>query len=210
VVGTTALSIFTLLDLYQLTDDSRYLRSAKLGGDWLTTMQKPDGTMKAYKSYGGGKWVYGVKESLLYSGQVLSALSRLYRATGEERYYEIAEKIAEHFAERVEKEGCYLGDDYRWQNPISSAWVVMSLLDFYKVNQDNRYKDIILKCGSELLKKQEDHISNPVYYGSWHSAYSTSGNGWLAEVMMEMYRFCQEQDMGDCDRYKEALLKVIL
>jgi rhamnogalacturonyl hydrolase YesR len=210
VVGTTALSIFTLLDLYQLTNDSRYLQSAKLGGDWLTTMQKPDGTMKAYKSYEGGTWVYGVKESLLYNGQVLSALSRLYRVTGEDRYYETAERIAEHFAERVEKEGCYLGDDYRWQNPISSAWVVMSLLDFYKVNQDNRYKDIILKCGSELLKKQENYISSPVYYGSWHSAYSTSGNGWLAEVMMEMYRFCQEQDMGDCDRYKEALLKVIL
>jgi len=210
VVGTAALSIFTLLDLYQLTDDSRYLQSAKLGGDWLTTMQKPDGIMKAYKIYEGGESLYGEKESLLYNGQVLAALSRLYRVTGEARYYETAEKIAEHFAERVAKEGCYLGDDYRWQNPISSAWVVMSLLDFYKVNDDDRYKDIIVRCGCELLKRQEDHISNPVYYGSWHGAYSTSGNGWLAEVAMEMYRFCQEQDMEGCDRYKEAVLKVIL
>jgi hypothetical protein len=210
VVGTAALSIFTLLDLYQLTGDSRYLESAKLGGDWLTTMQKPDGVMKAYKSYVGGKWVYGEKESLLYNGQCLSALSRLYRATAEERYYATAEKIAEHFVERVEKGGCYLGDEYRWQNPISSAWVVMSLLDFYKVNEDDRYRDIILKCGSELLKKQENHVTSPVYYGSWHGAYSTSGNGWLAEVVMEMYRFCQEHDLQGCHRYKAALLRVIL
>jgi rhamnogalacturonyl hydrolase YesR len=210
VVGTTALSIFTLLDLYERTDDSGYLQSAKLGGDWLTTMQKPDGVMKAYQIYEGGESRYGQKESLLYNGQVLAALSRLYRATGEERYYETAERIAEHFVERVEKDGCYLGDEYRWQNPISSAWIVMSLLDFYQVNQDDCYKDIILKCGSDLLKRQEVHISNPVYYGSWHGAYSTSGNGWLAEVAMEMYRFCQEQNMEGCEEYKEALLRAIL
>ena len=210
VVGTTALSIFTLLDLYERIGDSRYLDAAKLGGDWLTTMQKPDGTMKPYKRHEAGKWLYGTQESLLYNGQVLAALSRLYIATGEQTYYDTALAIAEHFSERVEKEGCYLGDDYRTPNPISSAWVIMSLMDFYKINQEDVYKDIILKCGSELLARQETNVSSPVYYGSWHRAYSTSGNGWLAEVMMEMYHFCQEHDAEGCDRYKEALTRVIL
>jgi len=209
-VGTTALSIFTLLDLYQRTEDSRYLESAKLGGDWLTTMQKPDGTMYAYKNqFSGGEWVYGKKESILYNGQVLSALSRLYIITGEKRYYDTAERIAQHFSTRVEEEGCYLGDDYRWKNPISSAWVVMSLLDFYQINQDDHYKDMILKCGGELVERQANDVSHPLYHGSWHRAYSTSGNGWLAEVMMEMYRFCQEQNMDGCDKYKEAIVRVI-
>jgi hypothetical protein len=207
-VGTTALSIFTLLDLYQRTDDSRYLEAAKLGGDWLTTMQKPDGTMYAHKvRY--GRWKYGEKESILYNGQVLSALSRLYRITGEKRYYDTAERIAQHFSARVEDEGCYLGDDYRWKNPISSAWIVMSLLDFYQINQDDYYKDMILKCGGELLERQANDVNHPLYHGSWHRAYSTSGNGWLAEVMMEMYRFCQEQNMEGCDKYKEAIIGVI-
>jgi len=210
VVGTTALSIFTLLDLYQHTGDSRYLESAKLGGDWLTTMQKPDGIMKPYKRYEAGKWLCGTQESLLYNGQVLAALSRLYIATGEQKYYDTAEKIAAHFCERVENEGCYLGDDYRNKNPISSAWVIMSLLDFYKTNHDDYYKDIILRCGSELLERQETDVSSPVYYGSWHGAYSTSGNGWLAEVMMEMYHFCREHNVDGCERYKEALTRVIL
>jgi len=210
VVGTTALSIFTLLDLYHLTADSRYLQSAKLGGDWLTTMQRSDGVMKAYKEYKYGEWVYGEKESLLYNGQVLSALSRLYKVTGETKYYDTAEKIAKHFTERVKKEGCYLGDNYRIKNTISSAWVAMSLLDFYKVNQDDYYKEIIFKCSRDILERQEKDTSNPVYYGTWHRAYSTSGNGWLAEVMVEMYKFCQECGMDGCDRYKEAVVRVIL
>ncbi|UCB43883.1 MAG: hypothetical protein JSV77_04345 [Dehalococcoidales bacterium] len=212
VVGTTALSIFTLLDLYERTGDSRYLDSAKLGGDWLTTMQKSDGVMKAYIRYDSGveRWLYGSSESLLYNGQVLAALSRLYIATGEQKYYDTAEKIAGHFCERVENEGCYLGDDYRSKNPISSAWVIMSLLDFYKINREDYHKDIILRCGNDLLERQETDVSNPVYYGSWHGAYSTSGNGWLAEVAMEMYFFCREQDADGCERYKDALVRVIL
>ena len=209
-VGTTALSIFTLLDLYQRTDDSRYLESAKLGGDWLTTMQRPDGVMYAYKNEAsGGEWAYGENESLLYNGQVLSALSRLYITSGETRYYDVAERIAQHFSARVEKEGCFLGDDYRWANPISSAWVAMSLLDFYRINQEDYYKDIILKCSAELLERQPKNISNPLYSGSWYRAYSTSGNGWLAEVMMTMYRFCQEQNTDGCDKYEEAIIRAI-
>ncbi|MFO7772756.1 MAG: hypothetical protein R6V59_02255 [Dehalococcoidia bacterium] len=209
-VGTTALSIFTLLDLYERTDDSRYLESAKLGGDWLTTMQRPDGIMYAYKNRASaGKWAYGEKESLLYNGQVLSALSRLYIITGETRYYEAAKRIAQHFSARVEKEGCYLGDDYRWKNPISSAWVAMSLLDFYQINKEDYYKNMILKCSAELLERQAKDMEHPLYHGSWYRAYSTSGNGWLAEVMMEMYRFCQEQNADGCDRYKEAIVRVI-
>ncbi len=209
-VGTTALSIFTLLDLYERTNDSRYLESAKLGGDWLTTMQRPDGVMYAYKNdASGGEWVYGENESLLYNGQVLSALSRLYITTGETRYYDVAERIAQHFSARVEKEGCFLGDDYRWANPISSAWVAMSLLDFYPINQEDYHKDIILKCSAELVKRQPKDIGNPLYHGSWYRAYSTSGNGWLAEVMMEMYRFCQDQNMDGCDQYKQAIARVI-
>ena len=208
VVGTTALSIFTLLDLYDRTSDSKYLESAKLGGNWLTTMQKSDGWMKAYKEYKGGEWVYGEKKSLLYNGQVLSALSRLYKVTGEKRYYDAAERIAQCFTEKVEKEGCFLGDDYRSKNSISSAWVAMSLLDFYKANPDEYYKDIISGCGDELLGRQKLEVDEPLYYGTWDRAYSTSGNGWLAEVMVEAYKFCQEQNMDGCDKYKEAAVIV--
>ena len=32
----------------------------------------------------------------------------------------------------------------------------------------------------------------------------------FAEVMVEMYKFCQECNMNGCDRYKEAIIRVTL
>ncbi|HEC93292.1 MAG TPA: terpene cyclase, partial [Candidatus Atribacteria bacterium] len=209
VVGTTALSIFTLLDLYQRTGDSKYLEAAKLGGDWLVTMQKPNGVMKPYKRYDGKKWVCGQKESLLYNGQVLSAFSRLYKTTEEKKYYNAAQKIANHFIQRIAKDGCFLGDDYRNKNPISSVWAVKSLLDFYRINPKETYKNIIFGCSKGLLNRQLDDPTYPLNYGRWQMAFSTSGNGWLAEVMMEIYHFCREQGETDCEKYKKAVLRVI-
>lgn len=209
VVGTAALSIFTLLDLYQRTREVKYLESAKLAGDWLLTMQQDDGVMKSHQRYRDGEWYYGTKESLLYNGQVLSALSRLYNTTQEEKYKNSAERIAKHFEKRVGEEGCFLGDEYRSANPISSAWVVMSLLDFYKVNPEEKYKEIILNCSRELVGRQMTETTNPLYQGRWNLAFSTSGNGWLAEVMMEMYHFCKSENMAGCQDYKTAVIKVI-
>ena len=63
VVGTTSKTIFTLLKLYELTNDDKYLESAELGADWLATMQKSDGSMKPYIRYDAedGKWLHGTK-----------------------------------------------------------------------------------------------------------------------------------------------------
>jgi len=208
VVGTTAKTIFTLLELYKLTGDSKYLESAELGADWLITMQKPDGSMKSYLRYSDdGKWVSNTKESLLYNGQVLSAFSRIYDATKKEEYYEAAKKIAENFTQKIEKEGCYLGDDYRTKNPISSSWAVMSLLDFYKISREQSYKDIIFKCSEEFLGRQIINSDDILDNGRWQESYSTSGNGWISEVMGEVYKFCKEQGGNDCDKYKNAMIK---
>ena len=209
VVGTSALSIFTLLSLYDLTDESKYLESAELAGDWLIKMQKTDGSMNAYVRYSDGKWVYGTKESLLYNGQVLSSLSKLYGVTGEKKYYDAAEKIANRFAEKYEEENGYIEGEYREKNPISNSWVVMSLMDFYKVNQDDYYKRIIFELSDIILGDQIKETNNLLQYGRWDGAYSTSGTAWISEVMTEMYRFCKEQNKEDCDKYKDAVVMAI-
>lgn len=213
VVGTSALSIFTLLRLYNVTDDSRYLESAKLAGNWLTTMQEPDGSMKAYLKYSNGEWVYGTKESLLYNGQVLSALSKLYRATGDKKYYDTAKRIAQRFREKYEKEKGYIQGEYRSKNPISNSWVVMSLMDFYKA-EDNildkaGYKNIIFELSEKILENQQKNTDDLLYHGGWAGAYSTSGTGWISEVMAETYRFCNKERGEDCDKYKDSVIKAI-
>lgn len=209
VVGTSALTIFTLLRLHNLTGDSKYLESAKLAGDWLLTMQKPNGFMKAYVIYSNGEWKYEEKESLLYNGQVLSTLSKLYKVTAEKRYFEAAEKIAQRFAEKYEKEGKYLEDEYRQKNPISNAWVVMSLIDFYRINPDDNYKKIIFELSKKILSFQKNDPNDILALGAFEGAYSSSGIGWLAEVMAETYRFCLVGNQEDCNDYKTAVIKAI-
>ncbi|MDP2741492.1 MAG: glycoside hydrolase family 76 protein [bacterium] len=207
VVGTSALNILTLLKLHELNGNSKYLESAKLAGDWLVTMQQPNGSIMSYSRYDNvkGKWVHSAKESFLYNGQVLTALSRLYKKTGDKKYYDSAEKIAIYFAEKYEKERDYIVDEYRTKNPISNSWVVMSLMEFYKnANQDQRYKSIVFELGDKILANQKTDASNLLAQGMWNDAYSSSGIGWISEVMTEMYKFCKAENKTDCDKYKDA------
>ncbi len=206
-VGTTSKTIFTLLELYKLSNNLKYLKAAELGADWLLTMQEEDGEMISYKRYTGKKWVHSTKYSLLYNGQVLSALSRIYEIIPKESYYNAAEKIAENFIQEVEKSGCYLGDDYRMRNPISSSWVVMSLLDFYKISKKEDYKELVFKCSNELVRRQISNPNDIFYHGRWQNAYTTSGNGWISEVMSEIYNFCKEENKDNCKKYKNAVIK---
>ena len=209
VVGTSALSIFTLLRLYEITGQDKYLESAKLAGDWLITMQREDGVVKPYTRYSDGRWVFGKKESLLYNGQCLSAFSKLYNVTKIQKYYNAAEKIAKHFAQKYEDAGRkYIVGEYRTKNPISNSWVVMSLMDFYKTNPNDYYKDIVFELSSQIISRQMQD-------GRIDGAYSTSGNGWISEVMTDTYRFCLEQDPStssgqvDCEKYKETVIDII-
>ncbi|NQT93900.1 MAG: terpene cyclase, partial [Lentisphaerae bacterium] len=208
VVGTTAKALFTLLRMFDSTGDSRYLDAATLGADWLTTMVREDGTVKPYAKLRDGKWMFSKKTSLLYNGQVLSALSRMFESTGNTAYFEAAESIAHYHAGRVSAEGCYLGDDYRPRNPISSSWVIMSLLDFWRVNDDPRYLEAVFDCSDNLLRRRKKNPSDVLHYGRWAATYYTSGNGWISEVMADVYHLCRDEKRDDCEKYKAATLGV--
>lgn len=207
VVGTASKVIFTLLALYEKNKEEAYLNSAKLAGNWLLTMQKPDGSVKSALRFRDGKWFSIKKESLLYNGQTLSALSRLYKATGDTKYLEGARKIAEYLYKRIEREGCYLGDDYRRKNPISSSWVIMSFLDYYKASQETPYKNVLFRCSRALLERQIVDTGDERRYGRWRRAFSTSGNGWIIEVLAEIYDFCKAEAEGNCGEYIDAILR---
>ncbi|MDD3728759.1 MAG: glycoside hydrolase family 76 protein [Candidatus Pacebacteria bacterium] len=210
VVGTNSKTIFTLLRLYEYTKEEKYLNSAVLSGNWLLTMQNENGTVRPYVRYENGKWLFGSKESFLYQGQVLSAFSRLYKITKDERYYEGAKKIADRFADKIEKaNGEFIVDDYRTVNSISNSWVVMSLMDFYNISFDNYYKEIIFRHSGKILEDQIKSEKNPSDFGRYKTAYSSSGNGWIAEVLTEVYRFCLKEKGDSCSIYKDSVTDVI-
>jgi uncharacterized protein YyaL (SSP411 family) len=146
---------------------------------------------------------------LLYNGQSLSALSKLYDYTKEEKYYLSAKKIADLFASKYEKAGRkYVVGEYRSKNPISNTWLVMSLMDFYKATGQDYYKDIVFELSSQIISNQFKDPNDLFNYGRIDGAYSTSGNGWISEVMTDTYSFCLEQGRADCEKYKTAAINI--
>ena len=209
VVGTASKTIFTLLQLYQRTREPKYLESARAAGNWLLTMQNPDGSVINQVKHKNGEWVFDKRYSCLYTGQVLSALSRLYAATSDKRYYEGALKIARQSAVRARAQGYFMKDDYRLaDDPVPTSWVVMSLLDFYKISGEQIYRDTFLKCSAELLKRQNNDAGDIMKYGRWQGSTATSGNGWINEILVEVLRICKETSPEEAGKYKDAIVKV--
>lgn len=207
VVGTTAKTIFTLLALHRSTADDKYMESARLAADWLLRMQNRDGSIKPFLVRHDDRWAYPQKESLLYTGQVLSALSRMYTATRDTQYLDAADLTARRLMHQVSKQGCYLGDDYRKPNPISSSWAILSLFDFLRATGNRRAGDVAFRCADELLRRQIDNPRDAYRHGRWRRSLSSSGNGWLSEVYAELYRHCRDNQGKRCERYEQAIVK---
>jgi hypothetical protein len=185
--------------------------AAALAADWLISMQRPDGGVRSYLEQGaeGAPWTVSRKESTLYTGQVLSALSRMYRATREPKYLDAAGRTANYLAERISSKGCWMGDDYRKPNPISSSWAVMSLLDFVRASGDARFERLVFRCADELVGRQRRKPDDVYRYGRWQRSLSSSGTGWLAEVMSEVYLTCVEKGQPSCERFQSAVVAAI-
>src|SRR3989338_4401734 len=210
VVGTAAKTIFTLLELYRRKQDQKYLETAKAAGDWLLRMRNPDGSIINYVKYINNQWVYGKKFSCLYTGQVLSAFSRLYRTTLDERYYDAALQLARGFASKAQTDSYFAKDEYRSSaDPIPTSWMVMSLLDFYKINKEIFAKEAMLKLAEELLKQQMKDPKDILNFGRFEGTEATSGNGWITEVMTEFYRVCKEEKWSNCEKYKKTVILTI-
>lgn len=207
VVGTTSKTIFTLLELHRFySNDTEYLTAAKQAGDWLLTRINADGTVRPVASCNSGKWRDSNQQSFLYSGQVLSALSRLYNVTREDKYLDGAHKIAHHFLTEVAQQGVIVGDDYRPANSISTSWVMMSLIDIAKVDSNPRYRATIEQLASAILARQITDKADIYSNGRYLDAMTASGNGWINEVMGVLYSFCTSAHMNDCQRYRAAML----
>jgi hypothetical protein len=209
VVGTTSKTIFTLLELHARTKDKKYLDAVVKAANWLMGMQKPDGSVRSQLTRQGNRWMPSRKESLLYTGQVLSALSRTYRFTKDKKYLDAAANTASYLAAKVKDKGCWLGDEYRQPNPVSSSWVVMSLLDFVRASGDTDMERLVFRCADELRGRQNGKREDAFRYGRWQRSLSSSGTGWLAEVMSELFLQCKDRGMQDCDRFKDTVVKAI-
>ncbi len=206
VVGTTSKTIYTLLLMNQLyPDNPAYLDAAKAAGNWLLSMIKEDGNVIPIARCKDDIWILKDKQSFLYTGQVLSALSRLYADTHQTSYLDGAHRIAALLLKEVNEQGPLVADDYRPANSISSSWVMMSLIDLAKVDAKPVYRETIIQIADTLLQRQIVSQSDLFSDGRYLDAMTTSGNGWINEVMGDWYDFCSKQKLTDCEPYREAM-----
>jgi len=82
-------------------------------------------------------------------------------------------------------------------------------MDFYKTKKDNYYKDIVFELSAQIISHQTKDPNDVLNYGRIDGAYSTSGNGWIGEVMASVYEFCLEEKKNDCEKYKNAVVNTI-
>lgn len=216
VVGTASKTIFTLLELNKyFPKEPRYLQAAISAGDWLVKQTGDDGKVISFKVFKDDKWVSNNKQSLLYSGQVLSALSRLYLVVPNQFYFNKAENIAQRFLQEINNSDSLLGDDYRPANLISTSWVMRSLMDFYMVQQatayaqkkskrNNRYLQAIQKLAKIINQLQINNLQDISYVGKFSDSMTASGNGWLNEVFGDYYNFCKRNQLYNCEDILQA------
>jgi len=207
VVGTTSKTVFTLLELYRLTGEERYLSAAQNAGKWLSSRVKRDGRVYPVLVWNSTKqrWSQISKHSVLYSSETLSALSRLHLVSKNPRFARAAGRIAERLLAQALATKFLLGDDFRQPNSISTSWLSMAFLDYAKINPEPRFSDALFSAAQTLVKLQFKDPTNALDYGRYSDTFATSGNGWINEVFVQVYQRCLEKRRSDCGGYAKSM-----
>lgn len=207
VVGTTSKTVFTLLELYRLTGEKRYLSAAQNAGEWLSSRVKSDGRVYPVVVWNKTKQQWGQisQQSVLYSSETLSALSRLHLVSKNPRFARSAGRIAERLLAQALAAKFLLGDDFRRPNSISTSWLSMAFLDYAKINPEPRFSDAIFSAAQTLVNLQFKDPTNALDYGRYSDTFATSGNGWINEVFVQVYQRCLEKRRSDCGGYAQSM-----
>jgi hypothetical protein len=206
VVGTTSKTIFTLIKLYELTHNDVYLSAAKKAGYWLLKRILPNGKIISSSSYHHQQWKDNLKQSHLYKGQVLSALSRLYLLTHENAFLKAASLLKTTFIEDIHDKGLPVSDDYRTNTPIGTSWVMMSFIDYARATNDPITMKYIEDIANYLSNTHINGNQSIYHLGRYAETTTPSGNGWINEVFGEYYLYCLQKNLGHCDRFLPDML----
>jgi len=207
VVGTVAKTVFTLLELSRRSGEPRYLEAAKRAGEWLLTRVRKDGRVVAATTRirSTGQLKDFERQSVLYSSEMLSALSRLYGATGDRRYRRSADRIARLLVAQGEANGFVFGDDFRKPNTVSTSWVAMALIDYTDAMPSAAMERALFAAAHQVISRQHVVPKNLLEDGRYFDTWATSGNGWMNEVLVPVYKRCVARGRVGCARYRVAL-----
>jgi hypothetical protein len=124
---TTGYLIPTLLDLALWTPALQTTTAARALGGWLLQIQHSDGSWRG----GVHPPKKAARASVFNTAQILQGLVALYRATGEQRWLDAAERGANWLASGVDERGLWPSNDYRAEQTPSyysyAAWPMLAV-----------------------------------------------------------------------------------
>jgi len=146
---TSGPAMLAALQLYRITRDETYLKTAERLYDWQRkTLQDTDGLVFDNINVPSGRLS---KAKLTYnSGTLIRAAVELYQATNDKKYLEEAERVASAAANRFVKP----------EDGIIEGWgklavkLVEGFAELSEVDHNDRWKEIIGKCLTTLHEKR--------------------------------------------------------
>ncbi len=169
----TGYIISLLKYLYSLNKDSKLIDFARASGDWL---------IRLAERY-NGIIVMGIKDGnevrqayAFDNGICCKGFLDLYELTGDKKYLEYAEKIAEWLVNKALNEdgsvkplldidtGNFVQDDKVWYKASGSfhSKISMSLFQLYSINNNDKIRDAAVKVCEWALGQQKPDGSFPV------------------------------------------------
>ena len=76
----------------------------------------------------------------------------------------------------------------------------MSFLDYFKVTHDREIQKVLRRSAEELLKRQKKDPRDIMNLGRFDGTMASSGNGWINEVLGELYTYSKSIGRGDSYR----------
>ncbi|MFH1867389.1 MAG: glycoside hydrolase family 88 protein, partial [Candidatus Omnitrophota bacterium] len=171
----TGYGITTLLFLYRMVKDNRYLDNAKRAADWIinTALHICGGVMtRLYKDDKNGDPFYSFTGENIFSfdtGMVLYGMVNLYKVTKDIKYLNVSKVLAGFLVDKIQKEDGSLSPAYNARDnriiELSDKWslqpgafhakVTMGLADISEVTGDEKYRDAAIALCRYALNKQK-------------------------------------------------------
>jgi len=190
IVFDTGQVIFGWLAAYQSNSDNRFLQAAQRAGDWLTSIQAPDGSWKSNQHLGITKVI---------DTRVAWSLLELFAITSEKSYRDAAERNLFWAIEQQDETGWFHQCAFRPQDaPYTHtlAYTAEGLLECGLVLNDSHLITSTRKTADALKAIQRPDGSLAGTYGSKWSHPSRwsclTGNCQMARLWLKIYQTTKE------------------
>ena len=195
VVFNTGMIIFGLLAAYENTKNNNFLLSAKKAGDWLSNTQCPDGTWKNFCTLNGDS-------KHAYHSRVSWALLKLYKITGEEKYFLAAYRNNESVLRNQQQNGWYMYSSLTKDvanKPLLhfTSYTIRGMLESGEMLNCERWSSSAIRASEFLRTKLEDEGA---LYGRYDDVWNRAaewecltGTVQMAIIFLKLYEKTKEK-----------------